>query len=68
MLAVPASAGETDTTLAAVNGPPRAVVVRSTLTTVPAIAEAVSAGATGRGLTLMLIRAGADAPNGLLSV
>jgi hypothetical protein len=68
IVAVPEDAGRTETSVAAVNGPPLAPAVRSTTTGVPAIALTCRETATGSGLTVTVAMIGADAPNALLKV
>ena len=59
------SAGEIETTVAAVNGPPPAVPVRSTVTDWPFATEAVSDRATGATpVTVIPTAAGRDWPPG----
>jgi hypothetical protein len=59
-------AGDTEIRLAAMNGPPLAPAIKSTLTAAPAATVALWAPATGIGLTLTV--AGADTPKALARV
>ncbi|MNO10453.1 hypothetical protein D3C81_2343300 [compost metagenome] len=60
---MPASAGATLRIFAAVNGPPVAPAVRSTVTVRPATTVAFWLSTCGIGLTLMLALIGAEVPN-----
>ncbi|OEZ45833.1 hypothetical protein JANLI_58150 [Janthinobacterium lividum] len=61
--ALPASAGATLSTFAAVNGPPVAPAVRSTLTVRPATTVALWLATCGIGLTEIVDVTGAEVPN-----
>ncbi|MNK90100.1 hypothetical protein D3C87_1101410 [compost metagenome] len=60
---MPASAGATLRIFAAVNGPPVAPAVRSTVTVRPATTVALWLSTCGIGLTLIVDLTGAEVPN-----
>ncbi|MNO09795.1 hypothetical protein D3C81_2332350 [compost metagenome] len=61
-MAVPALAGDSDTSVAAVNGPPVASVVSSTTAATPAFALTRRETATGTWLMVIVVVIGAEAP------